>query len=498
MTAVAPNGKARSRRPPYGFSAFDAKPPRLLVHGGSHVANVFDAALRPLGELLAPRTALLPDGGLLAFGVRDGAPTVRIGEVDARVVNEPPILSIELGPPRGERAWALPGPPAVALDGGVAFPWHDGAVRLGHLDAAAGVLALHAEVRPAVSLGTLRVALPGRDRHVLAGLDLAGNTLHLAVVGADGSAVRHVHRALGLPAREGDALWWQRDDATVASVGLDGADRTTLPIPGEHRGPGTVFVQGGEPWFIPWHGEVVIALAQGEVVDRRLPGDASVRRHVADLLRRMDAAGRPAGLAIHLRKLHVTGGAKPAVHLSLSHDGGDLGPLAHSVAGAMLGWAQWCPPPGFTALQPTGGWVIAARTADAPELLDALSALDARGLSLRDAAAHWDQIHAFGPVAPFTADAAAAFLGALLADGPQRPAGERALVTAPTVDAIASAVVRLRAAGRPMRSVESLVARVLARHRPPDAPALAAALAARTPLLRLVPRPRRRPPPITG
>jgi hypothetical protein len=495
VTAVAPDGKARSKRPPYGFSAFDAKPPRLLVTGDGHVAKAFDAALRPLGGLVPPRAALLPGGELLVLGVREGAMTVRLGDADACDVHEPPMLSVEVGPPRGERAWGVPGPPAVALDGGVALPWRDGAVRLGHLDAAAGVLTLHAEVRPAVSIGTRRVALPGRDRHALAGLDLAGATLHLAVVGADGTVVhRSHHRALGLPARDGDTLWLQRDDATVAGVGLDGDDRGALPIPAEHRGPGTVFVQGGEAWFIPWHGEVVIALARGEVIDRRIPGDASVRRHVADLLRRMDVAGRPAGLTIHLRTLRVTGGAKPAVQLSLSHDGGDLGPLAHSVAGAMLGWWQWCPPPGFTALQPTGGWVTAARTADAPELLAALSALDAHGLSLCAAAGHWDQIHAFGPVAPFTTSAAAAFLGALLADGPQRPAGERALAAPLTVEDVASSIVRLRAAGHPTRAVESLVDRVLARHRPPDAPALAAALAARTPLLKLVPRPRKRPP----
>lgn len=495
ITAVDAKGRARSKRPPYGCSGFDAKGSHLLVHGMSTIANRYDAALRPVGELMAGHTALLASGEVLTCGAREGAMTLRVGAAEPVVVaGDAPTLSLAVGPTRGEHERGPPCPMAVAADGGVALPWADRAVRLGHLDATTGALALHAEVRFAVSAATRRAALPGRERHVLAGLDLAGDTLHLAVVGADGSVTHHAHRADGMPARDGDVVWFQRDEGRVVGVGLDGGERGQWALPEAHRGPGTVFVQRGEPWFIPWHGEVVIALARGTIIDRRLPGDATARRHVADLLRRMRAAGRPAGMEVLLRTLHMTRGAKPGVQLALTHDGGDLGPLAHSVAGAMIHWWGWCPPPGFAAHPSSGGWVILARTAGADELLDALATLDAHGLSLRHAAAYWDQIYRFGPVAPFTDEAAGGFLGALLADGPQRPAAASAIAAPLTVDALATAIERLRAEP-PGRVVESLVGHVLARHRPDDGRALAEALLARAPMLKLVTRRAQRPPP---
>jgi hypothetical protein len=199
-------------------------------------------------------------------------------------------------------------------------------------------------------------------------------------------------------------------------------------------------------------------------------------------------------MEVLLTKLHTTGGAKPTIQLALTHEGGDLGPLAHSVAGAMIHWWSWCPPPGFAAQQSSGGWVIAVRTADGTELLEALAALDAHGLSLRHAAPYWDQIYRFGPVAPFTDEVAGGFLGALIADGPQRPAAERALAAPPTVDALVTAIERLRAEPTG-RVVESLVGHVLARHRPDDGRALADMLLARTPLKKLVTRRAKRPPP---
>ncbi|MDO9019615.1 MAG: hypothetical protein Q8S73_34260 [Deltaproteobacteria bacterium] len=73
-----------------------------------------------------------------------------------------------------------------------------------------------------------------------------------------------------------------------------------------------------------------------------------------------------------------------------------------------------------------------------------------------------------------------------------RPAGEFALAAPLSVDDLATSLERLRADGRLTPAVESLVGRVLTRHRPPDAPALVAALAAGTPLKRLVTRRRSR------
>jgi hypothetical protein len=170
---------------------------------------------------------------------------------------------------------------------------------------------------------------------------------------------------------------------------LDGAPLAALPIPAEHRGAGTVFVQHLRPWFVPWHGDVVIDLREGRVFDRALPGDPALRRHVVETLRRLGPLARAAGLGLHVASLHTRGGAKPFAQMSLWSDGGDLGPLAHCVQGAAMDWATWSKVPAGQGLHSTGGGVTAAREADARELLTALDALDAHAVPLRASAHHW-------------------------------------------------------------------------------------------------------------
>jgi hypothetical protein len=469
LTAVDARGIARSKPNKYGFIAFDAKPPHLVVHGGSYQSHRYDAALRPVGEPRQQAGALLADGsGLLRFTAREGRPTLLRGDARIDVPDAPHPLPLALGPTRGSLEHDFPRDVVLAPDGGLALPFHERSVRLGHLDVASGTLTLHALVRFEASHATKRAFLPGRDAHVLAALDRAAHTLHLAVLRADGSITHHTHRALGLPSREGDALWFQQDDATVTCVGLDGRERAVVTLPEAHHGAGTVFAQAGSGWFIPWHADVLVALSDGRVIDRALPGDPGVRRTLATVQRRLHDAGRAGGLGVWVRSYHATAGKNPTLHLSLSGDGGDEGTLAHCVMGAAIAWHQWSPPPAAVGFDATGGWIIAARTADVDELVDALTALDAHGLALRDTVKHWAHVCAFAKVAPFTDVAAEVFVRVLLdreaTPGTQRDAALRARATAWDDAPLLASLAALRETS-PSHDRELLVGRLVARHR---------------------------------
>jgi len=469
LTAVDARGVARSKPNRHGFFGFDAKPPHLLVHGGSFQSHVFDASLRPVGEPSQRAGALLPDArGLVTFTAREGRLALLLGDARIDVPDAPRELTLALGPTRGILERDFPRDVALAPDGGLALPLGERSVRLGHLDVASGSFTPHALVHFEASHASKRAFLPGRDAQVLAALDRATSALELGLLRADGALTRHAHRAVGLPVREGDALWFQQDDATVACVGLGGRERAVATLPDEHRGSGTVFAQRGEGWFIPWHGEVVIGLADGRVIDRALPGDAVVRRHVATLRRRLHDAGRGGGLGVQVRSFHAAGGKRPSLHLSLWGDGGDEGPLAHCVMGAAVEWNRWAPPPGVEGLSPTGGWVVAARTADVDELIDALATLDAHGLALRDAVRHQAQVCDVADARPFTDAAAEVFVRVLLdpeaAPGTQREAALRARATPWEDAALLAALAALRETS-PSHDREVLVGRLVARHR---------------------------------
>lgn len=469
LTAVDARGVARSKPNKHGFFGFDAKPPHLLVHGEGFQSHVFDAALRPVGDPYRQAGALLPEGaGLLRFTAREGRLALLVGDARVDLPDARRELTVALGPPRGSCERDFPRDVVLAPDGGFALPLHDRSVRLGHLDVASGAIDLHALVHFEASHATKRALLPGRDAHVLAALDRATSALDLAVLRADGALTRHTHGAVGLPAREGDALWFQRDAATVACVGLNGRERAAVTLPEAHRGPGAVFAQAGGGWFTPWHGEVVIGLADGRVIDRALPGDASVRRHVATLRRRLHDAGRGAGLGVQARSFRATGGKRPSLQLSLWGDGGDEGPLAHCVMGAAVEWSRWASLPGVEGLGATGGWIVAARTAEVDELVDALATLDAHGLGLRDAVRHWAQVCGFADARPFTDAAAEVFVRVLLdpaaTPGTQREAAMRARATRWDDAALLAALAALRETS-PSHDREVLVGRLVARHR---------------------------------
>lgn len=394
VTAVDGRDVARSKLLPFGWRSFDAKPPYVAVCGSSHLMYVFDAKLRPVGTPHRPLGTLAPDGALVGFSQRDGALTVQVGAEGSALALPPPQRELTLanGPTRGTLERDFPRVPVLADDGGFALPSVDRTVRLGHLDLSAGTIEHHALVHLAPSHATKRVLLPGRAKHVLAAHDRASNTLELLVIDADGSTARHTHEAIGLPAREGDALWFQRDAAHVVRVGLDGSAPSVVSLPADHRGPGTVIAQRGEGWFVPWHGEAVLSLARGAVIDRKLPGDAVRREHIARLLRRLHEAGREANVGLSFTSARMAGGAKPAVYLSMNDDGGDEGPLAHCVIGVARVWHRWAPPPVGKGGLATGGGVIAARAFGADEVRAAVATLAARGLPVRESAWHWAQV----------------------------------------------------------------------------------------------------------
>ncbi len=471
LTSVDARAVARSKPCKHGFFSFDAKPPQIAVRGSSQQMHLFDEHLRPIGEPHRPAGALLPDGlGLLTFASKNERLVLTLGDslATVEVPDAPREISLSLGPSRGTIERDFPRDVTLAPDSGVALPMNDRSVRLGHLDLASRAVTLHAIVRFEASHATKRAFLPGRDAHVLAALDRATDTLELAVVRADGAVSRHTHRAIALPARDGESLWVQRDERTITRLDLDGNTTSSTSIPDDHAGAGAVFAQRGEAWFVPWHAEVVVALTDGRVIARGLPGDTSLRRHVARLARHLHDAGREANLGLRITSMRTTGGAHPTLHISLSGDGGDEGPLAHSVMGAAVSWNRWCPPPGAEGHTPTGGWIIAARTADTDELIAALGSLDAHGLALRDAARHWAQIYSFVETTPFTDEAAEVFARVLLdrdaTVGTQREAGLRARTTPWDDDAAIASLSALRASA-PSHDFEILIGRVIARHR---------------------------------
>ena len=471
LTSVDARGVARSKPCKHGYVSFDAKPPQIAVRGSSHQTHLFDEHLRPIGEPFRPVGALLPEGlGLLSVTSKNERVELTLGDslATVEVPDAPRKIALSLGPARGTIEREFPRDVTLAPDGGLALPTSDRSVRLGHLDLASRAVTLHAVVRFKASHATKRAFLPGRDAHVLAALDRATDTLELAVVRADGAVSRHTHRAIALPARDGDSLWVQRDDRTITRLDLDGNTTSTTSIPDDHAGAGAVFAQRGEAWFIPWHAEVVVALTDSRVIARGLPGDTSMRRHVARLARLLHDAGRAANLGLRVTSMRSTGGAHPSLHISLSGDGGDEGPLAHSVMGAAVSWNRWCPPPGAEGHTPTGGWIVAARTADTDELLAALGALDAHGLALRDAAKHWAQVYSFVETTPFTDEAAEVFARVLLDPGAtvgsQREAGLRARATPWDDDAVIASLSAQRASA-PSHDFEILIGRVIARHR---------------------------------
>lgn len=415
VTAVDGRGVARSKPLPYGCHGFDAKPPYVAVCGSSYLMHVFDAKLRPAGAPQRPMGTLTPDGALVGFSQRTGALTIQGVAEESALALPPPQreLSLTNGPARGTRSRDFPRVPVLADDGGFALPTFDRTVRLGHLDLAAGTIAHHALVHVAPSHATKRVFLPGRARHVLAALDRASSTLEVVVIDADGSTSRHTHEAIGLPAREGDALWFQRDAAHVVRVGLDGSTPSVVSLPADHRGPGTVFAQRGEGWFVPWHAEAVLSLARGTVIDRKLPGDAVRREHLARLRRRLHEAGRAAGVGLSFTSVRMTGGAKPTVHLSMNDDGGDEGPLAHCVIGLARMWHRWAPPPVGTGHLATGGGVIALRAFGVDEVRAAVATLAAHGLPVRASAWHWAQVLRYAEEGSYAPEALRALVSAI-------------------------------------------------------------------------------------
>jgi len=196
--------------------------------------------------------------------------------------------------------------------------------------------------------------------------------------------------------------------------------------------------------------------------------DRSVRRHVATLRRRLHDAGRAGGVGVRVRSFHAAGGKRPKLQLSLWGDGGDEGPLAHCVMGAAVEWNRWASPLGLEGLRPTGGWVVAARTADVDELVDALATLDAHGLALRHSVQHWAQVCGFAGARPFTDAAAEVFVRVLLdpaaTPGAQREAALRARATPWEGAALLAALAALRETS-PSHDREVLVGRLVAGHR---------------------------------
>ena len=430
---------------------------------------MFDTTLRCVDEGERPFGALLPErDALLSFAVRDGRDTLSVeGRPPIVLPTAPYYYALAVGPERGTMERDFPRAPVMADDGAVALPTADRVLRLGHYDAATHTYTPHAVLTLAPSHATQRVFLPGREAHVLATLDRGSDRVDLMVFRATGTHSQHQQTAVGLPARVGDALWFQRDDMRVTCVGLDGKTILHRVIPEAHRGPGTVFTQQGAAWFLPWHGEVLLSLDDNTVIDRALPGDPFVRRHVAKLARTLTLAGRRANLTVRITAMTTTRGAHPTLLLNVTGDGGDEGTLAHCVMGAAVQWHRWFPLAGVQCKAPTGEWVIAARLADLDEVLRAMESLDAHGLSLRDTVRHWAHVLSHAQTQPFSDEAAAVFLRVLVdptaVPGTQRARAEHARNTPWRDEEILRGLAALRAK-EPSHEREVLVARLLVRH----------------------------------
>lgn len=410
-TAVDARGKVRARALAGTCFAFDAKSARLAVVGSGGALTLLDAALRSGRAVYHAPGALLPDGVPVHLSRREGALGLDRGDATTwralTTVDE--ALEVSLGPETQPPGYGFFVHTRLADDGAISLA-------LGRDERLFGVLdldtltvrdALRVRLRP--SLGGARDFLPGASWHVLVEHHRATDTVTALSVAFGGAIRRCAFAAINLPARDGHTLWAQPDDATVVQHSLDGEALCALRVPEAHRGAGTLFVQHQRPWFVPWHGDVVIDLREGRVFDRALPGDPALRRHVAVTLRRLRPLARAAGLGLHVASLHTRGGAKPFAQMSLWSDGGDLGTLAHCVQGAAIDWAKCAEVPGGQGLLSTGGSVTAAREADVRELLTALDALDAHGLPLRASADHWATMYRTPGARAFDDEAGALF-----------------------------------------------------------------------------------------
>lgn len=390
-TAVDARAKVRARAPAGPCFAFDAKCARLAVEGSGGALTLLDAALRSGRGVHHAPGALLPDGTPVHLTRRDGA--LGLDRGDAATWRALPdgtgVLEVSLGPETQPPDHGFFVHTRLADDGGISLALGRDERLFGVLDPDDLSVRDPVRVRLRPSQGSARAFFPGSSWHVLAEHRRAAGAVTALSVAAGGALRRCTFPALALPARDGHTLWAQPDDATVVQRTLDGVPIASLSIPAEHRGAGTLFVQHLRPWFVPWHGDVVIDLREGRVFDRALPGDPALRRHVAETLRRLCPLARAAGLGLHVASLRTRGGAKPFAQMSLWSDGGDLGPLAHCVQGAAMVWAKWSAPPAGQGLLSSGGGVIAAREAAPRELLTALDALDAHAVPLRASADHW-------------------------------------------------------------------------------------------------------------
>ncbi len=378
-TAIDARGKVRARALPGTCFAFDAKSARLAVVGSGGALTLLDAALRSGPSVYHAPGALLPDGAPVHLSRREGAFGLDRGDAATwrALPAVPEALEVSLGPETQPPGFGFFVHTHLADDGGISLALGRDERLFGVLDPNDLTVRDPVRVRLRPSLGGARDFLPGTSWHVLVEHHRTTDTVTALSVAAGGAIRRCAFSALALPARDGHTLWAQPDDASVVQHTLDGLPLAALPIPAEHRGAGTVFVQQQRPWFVPWHGDVVIDLREGRVFDRALPGDPALRRHVAETLRRLRPLARAAGLGLHVASLHTRGGAKPFAQMSLWSDGGDLGTLAHCVQGAAMDWAKCAEVPAGEGLLSTGGSVTAAREADVRELLAALDALDA-------------------------------------------------------------------------------------------------------------------------
>lgn len=416
-TAIDARGRVRARALPGPCFAFDAKSARLAVVGAGGGLTLLDAALRSERAAYHAPGALLPDGAQVHLTRREGALGLDRGDATTwrALPAVPEALEVSLGPETQPPGFGFFVHTHLADDGGLSLALGRDERLFGVLDPDDLTVREPVRVRLRPSLGGARDFLPGASWHVLVEHHRATDTVTALSVAAGGALRRCAFPALALPARDGHTLWAQPDDATVVQHSLDGLPLAALPIPADHRGAGTVFVQQQRPWFVPWHGDVVIDLREGRVFDRALPGDPALRRHVAETLRRLRPLARAAGLGLHVASLHTRGGAKPFAQMSLWSDGGDLGTLAHCVQGAAIDWAKCAEVPAGEGLLSTGGSVTAAREADVRELLAALDALDAHALPLRASAQHWATMYRTPGARAFD-DASGALFARLLVD----------------------------------------------------------------------------------
>ena len=475
VTAVDARGRARSKPAPFDLHGFVASPPYLALRTAGGALSLRDAALRPLAPPLRPPGALLPGGDdTLRLVTLDGVRQVQLGaDAVPQPLPEAPLrVPLTLGVAHGPALLPMGRPPVIADDGGCALPGPDQTVWLGRLDPARGALVAHLTVALSPTRGTKYRVLPGAIQHVVAALDRASDTLALVVLDPAGVIHTAHTRALALPERAGDLLWVQRDEDHVVCVSFSGETRACIALDPAHRGAGTVFVQHGAPWFVPWHRETIINLIDNTVTDRALPGDPAARRHVAAVLHQLWPLARACNLGLDATSVWVRGRATRQVFSALWADGGDLRLLAHCVQGAAFGWARWAPPPDAIASPSSGGSVTAAMPTSTAELLDALGALDAHGVPLVGALDHFTTMYRQSSATAFDDDAAQVFARVLvdpdLRVGAQHEAARRACETPFDFERFQAARAALRHTPEGLRRAD-LALRVLERHSPPGA-----------------------------